>query len=143
MKQCTKCKKRKRLSSFSVRKDTPCGVKSRCKECIREYSRKRFKNNREYYRLRSQKRASRLRQLVQEHKNKPCMDCKNAFPYYVMEFDHRPEEEKLFAVSLWMKQNCGVEGILAEIAKCDVVCSNCHRVRTHNRKQNELSATKN
>ena len=33
------------------------------------------------------------------------------------------------------------EVLLAEIAKCDLVCANCHRVRTYKRKMNELKST--
>lgn len=44
------------------------------------------------------------------------------------DFDHRPGETKRFSVGVNVRRNWNV--ILDEIAKCDVVCSNCHRVRT-------------
>jgi hypothetical protein len=49
-----------------------------------------------------------------------------------MDFDHRPDEAKLFTISHG-KGQYGEEKILAEIAKCDVVCANCHRLRTFGR----------
>jgi hypothetical protein len=53
-----------------------------------------------------------------------------------MDFDHREGEEKLFAVSAGgNKVRLSQSQLLAEIAKCDVVCANCHRERTHRRKQ--------
>lgn len=60
------------------------------------------------------------------------MDCGGSFPYYVMDFDHRPGEEKLYVVNK-MPGRHGLDRIKIEVAKCDVVCSNCHRVRTHER----------
>jgi len=63
----------------------------------------------------------------------PCADCERSFPHYVMEFDHVPERgPKLFSVgntSHWHNR----ERLVAEIAKCDVVCANCHRTRTWQR----------
>lgn len=66
-------------------------------------------------------------------KNRPCMDCLNRYPPECMDFDHRPGEVKLFEVSGEMVRLGNMEAIMAEIAKCDLVCANCHRVRTMER----------
>jgi hypothetical protein len=51
-----------------------------------------------------------------------------------MDFDHRDSETKTGNVSNMVKRyNAGLARLLDEIAKCDVVCSNCHRLRTHAR----------
>lgn len=48
-----------------------------------------------------------------------------------MQWDHKPEFEKLFTIGKhWQFSE---ERILAEIAKCDLVCANCHAERTHQR----------
>lgn len=72
------------------------------------------------------------RVAIREAKNEPCTDCKNSFPFYVMDLDHRPGEIKLAVVNK-MPGRFGLSRILEEIAKCDPVCANCHRIRTHNR----------
>ena len=58
------------------------------------------------------------------------MDC-GLHPEYpqVLEFDHRPEEDKRFHISDRMASGT-MEDLIAEIAKCDIVCANCHRIRT-------------
>lgn len=67
-----------------------------------------------------------ISEFVAKLKNKPCKDCGLEFPPECMDFDHREPENKLAAVSqLHNKQE-----IIAEVAKCDLVCSNCHRTRT-------------
>jgi hypothetical protein len=69
---------------------------------------------------------------MQSLKEKPCTDCKESYPYYVMDFDHRAGEEKLYEpnkLTLVGSMRVVIEGL----AKCDVVCSNCHRIRTHER----------
>lgn len=60
------------------------------------------------------------------------MDCGSSYPYYVMDLDHRPGEEKLFDPSRAPNRG-NLQALLAEIAKCDPICANCHRIRTHSR----------
>lgn len=67
-------------------------------------------------------------------KEKPCADCTVSYPYYVMDFDHK--EEKQFNIS--SSKNKKLENrskLLGEISKCDLVCANCHRVRTQKRRK--------
>lgn len=63
------------------------------------------------------------------------MDC-GLHPEYlaVLEFDHRPNEVKSFNISSRMYSG-KIEDLIAEIEKCDIVCANCHRIRTTKRKQ--------
>ncbi len=63
-------------------------------------------------------------------KNRPCEDCDKSFPPYVMDWDHVRGEKK-FVLSATLANNISRERILAEIAKCDLVCANCHRIRTN------------
>lgn len=72
--------------------------------------------------------------IVYEYKNVSCVDCHVNYPPYVMDFDHRNPEEKLFHISKPMSHN--KEEIIAEIKKCDVVCANCHRIRTFIKREN-------
>lgn len=104
-----------------------------CKECQRSYSKQHYQNNKARYYARNERQRLRLKQLLIEAKAKPCRDCGIQYPSYVMDFDHRDDSEKLDDVSrftLFTKKK-----LLAEIAKCDVVCSNCHRERTYQRRQ--------
>ena len=60
------------------------------------------------------------------------MDCGGRFPAVCMEFDH-VRGEKLFSVGIRVSYK--METVLAEIAKCDLVCANCHKIRTHERRR--------
>lgn len=62
----------------------------------------------------------------------PCMDCGKFFPPVCMDFDHRPGTEKKFNISggACLRR---AEAFQDEIMKCDLVCANCHRIRTQNR----------
>jgi len=54
-----------------------------------------------------------------------------------MDFDHREPGSKRHTVSR-MIGRAGTATILAEIAKCDIVCANCHRDRTFRRREAAL-----
>ena len=73
-----------------------------------------------------QKKAEWLRSL----KNHPCQDCGGTFIPEAMHWDHRDPTSKLFGVANANQNNVSKARILAEIAKCDLVCANCHAART-------------
>lgn len=90
------------------------------------------------------KQKAYLSRYIQDLKNRtPCMDCKESYPYYVMDFDHvrgRKHKNVMELIPTLSKKK-----IDEEIAKCEIVCSNCHRIRTHGRKtvkQNSLKDKK-
>lgn len=64
--------------------------------------------------------------------DKGCADCKNRYPHYMLEFDHRPEFKKIDNVYRVFKKY-GIDKAWEEVAKCDVVCANCHKHRTYHR----------
>lgn len=72
------------------------------------------------------------KKVIQDYKsNHPCSDCHKQYPHYVMEFDHVPGRgKKTMEVSKCLALGWKLERILKEIEKCDVVCANCHRLRT-------------
>lgn len=71
-----------------------------------------------------------LRQYVERLKSAPCTDCKKKFPPISMDFDHRDPSTKSFSISELIVTAPSFEILRAEIDKCDLVCANCHRVRT-------------
>lgn len=75
--------------------------------------------------------AEDRRQLIDDLKSRPCADCGNTFPAMVMEFDHA-RGRKRFEIGGGKYNSLGV--VLTEVRKCDVVCSNCHTIRTHERR---------
>lgn len=77
------------------------------------------------------KRNKRIK-YVQDYKQKMgCQDCKEDYPYWVLELDHA-RGDKVANISK-MTATSSLKQIIEEIEKCDVVCANCHRVRTWNR----------
>lgn len=130
LKTCRGCGEAKELAAFPS--NGKGGTRSKCKLCWNAYMRPRCKQhyveNRQYYRQRNEE----LREVVRRIKDqKPCVDCGVAYPYYVMDFDH--QRDKVTAVSLMVRDNWPMQDVLEEISKCELVCANCHRERTHAR----------
>ncbi len=102
----------------------------KARACQRRY----YQTHKEVYLHKNRRKKEMLRNIMRQHKAKPCADCGNEFPFYVMDFDHREGEKKNAHVSK-LVQRMNLQQLLNEIAKCDVVCSNCHRIRTYQREQ--------
>lgn len=83
------------------------------------------------------RRYDKRRALIDELKSEPCVDCGGKYPPYVMQFDHIGDD-KFRPVS--EMTNYSLEKVLAEISKCELVCANCHAIRTHNRGWPQRSA---
>lgn len=96
-------------------------------------ARKSYAKNREAnaarIRAHSERYRARNRAIVDEAKSAPCVDCGGEFPPIVMDLHHRDPSTKVAAVSNMVHAAVGVAKLEAEIAKCDVLCSNCHRLR--------------
>jgi hypothetical protein len=101
--------------------------KRRIKDRIAKYNRGGFRDL----------RRRRIQEFINNQKAVPCTDCNNRFHSVAMDFDHIPERgKKKFSISSGVVKMRSMNSIIAEISKCEVVCSNCHRVRTYNRKHN-------
>jgi hypothetical protein len=75
------------------------------------------------------RRRERTRVLVNKRKDAPCADCGGRFPPECMDFDH-VRGEKVLDVSRLLAGAVSIRRVIAEMDKCDLVCSNCHRKRT-------------
>ena len=74
-------------------------------------------------------------ELIDAIKDVPCMDCNQRLPPICMDFDHIPERgKKSFNISQRCYTGSSWQSILEEIKKCDIICSNCHRIRTEMRR---------
>lgn len=96
----------------------------------RDYAKEHYRTHRAQYLDRNRRQRRRLKDYIAEQKAKPCMDCGRPYPPYVMDFDHREPSKKEFEIArLFLTHSLKI--IDRELAKCDVVCANCHRERTH------------
>lgn len=138
MKTCSVCGESKAELNFFYR-DRRTGTRhSQCKEC---YAIKRRRIWREHYHKhgseyrqraieRNRKLKLNLRKLLFEYlSDKSCVIC-GITDYRVLEFDHINPLSKSFSISQGVHGILSWTKILAEIEKCQILCANCHKIKT-------------
>lgn len=133
MKHCNSCNLDKEEIEFSKRKLRSGKeiLQAICKSCNKIAHRKHYVENKQDYIEKARKNSKKNVELVNKIKEEtPCKDCNNFYPCYVMDFDHL--RDKLYGIASITRAK-SKKTLLDEIAKCEVVCSNCHRIRTHKR----------
>ncbi len=131
LKVCGRCKRELSTTAFARQHDS---LQSYCRPCQKEYDAAWYQANRD--RRRNKARSDRLayvQWLDSLKANTPCADCGQIYPSFVMEWDHLPGTVKTLVLGEARNGAYGRQRILKEIAKCELVCANCHRVRTFTR----------
>jgi hypothetical protein len=81
-------------------------------------------------------RVARCRVVLNDLKRAPCTDCGGRFPPICMHYDHRDWRTKQRPVATWTSAGA-LRQMLEEIERCDLVCANCHAIRTGARRKEE------
>jgi hypothetical protein len=128
VRRCARCRLFLPLESFNRNGDDHQWY---CRVCFAAYFRARGDLHREQSRAAKQARQHALQSHILDHlRHHPCVDCGEADPV-VLEFDH--VGQKTSTVAGLVRQVASMAAIDAEIARCEVVCANCHRRRTASR----------
>jgi hypothetical protein len=132
--RCGRCGKVKPVEEFAWRRKGKGQRHNYCRPCHAEYHREHYLANRRKYIDMAKKRAQEVAQerytfLIEYFRSNPCTDCGESDPV-VLEFDHLGD--KKFNIAKGIRDRSW-ESLLAEIARCEVVCANCHRRRTADR----------
>lgn len=111
----------------------------------KRYAKDRYENNKDYFRqyyVDNKERQKEDRRLIRDKNRKlardfvkayliehPCMNCGEK-DILTLEFDHRDPSTKTYTIRKMIEDRRNSSAIAEEIAKCDVLCGNCHRRRT-------------
>lgn len=133
MKRCGACRQEKPKEEFTKNRSRKDGLNPTCTSCHRPRVRFHYRNNPDFYMSKAVSRRSDMKSWVNSLKVGPCHDCRNEFNPWQMDFDHREPSSKSECVSRMIQLGASKDRILKEIEKCDLVCANCHRDRTHKR----------
>ena len=117
--RCPVCGKwPKIIDGYHKNPKTALGIQTHCKKC-------QISGRRERDRVTQQRAA-----LIKLERG--CIDCGYNAAKEALDFDHRPGTVKVFQIAQASGRTWTT--VLEEIAKCDVVCANCHRIRTATRR---------
>jgi protein-arginine kinase activator protein McsA len=139
MKVCTICKIQKETSEFNRNKIRSDGLNNICRQCSNKRSRLYYQENREDHKKNMAIRKKRNREINQKKLldiliGRMCSDC-GTKDYRVFEFDH-VSGDKVNNISQLIAEGYSWKVVTSEIEKCEVVCANCHRIRTFTRQGN-------
>lgn len=138
MKVCSKCGITKNETEYFVKDSKTGRLHAQCKLCYKEhrktYYATHYKKYGDIYRERAKMRRTKIKRelqlkLISYLKNKKCVTCGES-DIRVLEFDHINTATKAFGISTAIRNGLEWSRILDEIAKCQVLCANCHKKRT-------------
>lgn len=131
---CTCCGEERDAEQDFTWKYKRRGIRNtRCKFCLSQASKRHYQKNKQIYIARSRARDKitiedsrrRLAAYLTDH---PCVDC-GQLDIRVLEFDH-VRGDKRDDIARMIEMSYSWPAIEIEIAKCDVRCANCHRIKT-------------
>ena len=119
-KTCTKCGETKETKGFSKDRTKPDGMYSSCKSCVNV--KRRLTYGRDSARIKARKR--RQQDFVYDFLSKHSCELCGETNILYLQFDHLDRADKVANVSHMTSGS--LENLKAEMAKCRVVCLNCH-----------------
>ena len=130
MKQCYTCKQSLKEEEFPFRNKLKNIRHTKCRECQKIYSRDHYKKNKKEHNKRRYKNKKLKIDKLKEKRDEyllcnSCVDCGEK-DIIVLDFDH-VKGEKFSEISTLIRKGYSWEVIFAEIKKCEIRCSNCHR----------------
>jgi hypothetical protein len=131
---CPGCSEERDMEGDFRWKNKECGTRQRwCKYCQAEANKVHYQNNKQVYMDRAHARNARVnaenkRTLFVYLSEHPCVDC-GCTDIRCLEFDH-VRGNKLADISRMLGTAVAWNTIEVEIAKCEVRCANCHRIKT-------------
>lgn len=132
--QCTRCGQWKDDEAFGWRNQSLGRRQTYCRDCRRAIDsaehKQRTPEQKAEDRERNQNRIDSCRRYVWDYlSTHACVDCGESDPV-VLEFDHMDATQKIRHISEMVARGVALSTLQAEIAKCQVRCVNCHRIKT-------------
>lgn len=127
MKKCSKCNTEKNKSEFNIKRNK---TQPYCKSCQSIYHKKWYDKNKENRKKQIFKRRKDNFEWFYNLKESMGWKCKICGEDRIetLDFHHINPEEKDDTISGLLIRGCSKKRILMEIEKCDILCSNCHRI---------------
>ena len=134
---CSRCERTLPAPFFNLSTTDKSGLQSYCRSCFAGYQR-----DKTYAYHGSRQRRIRFRKRDFVHAHKTALGCADCGERHVacLEFHHIDPSLKSENISGMINKNRTVARITAEMAKCVVICRNCHAKRHYDEKQQKEAA---
>ena len=133
MKRCPRCEKKKSAAAFGKNRTKKNGLSSYCLDCMKLYRMEHYRSNPAPYKKRAaaskKKRLAYLRDIREEGS---CARCGFEHPA-ALEFHHKVpvNRDRAGRAGVGWFATFGMSRMLEELAKCELICANCHRIEHH------------
>ena len=128
MKICTSCHEEKPKSAFSKNARRKDGLQTVCKQCKRLYNRSYYTSHKQEHLDKNTRIRQRNRAFLSEVKsNSCCAECGEHHPA-TLQFHHLDGTDKDETISTLCNSLASINRIKAEMAKCIILCANCHAI---------------
>lgn len=124
MKICGKCKCSLNTDEFYVNSNANDKLSAWCKTCQKKHKKQDYQKNKQRY---YKNYYDRIKWFIDLKKNLKCERCGFNHPA-ALDFHHKDPGQKEFGISNFKFNKDNNQKILDEISKCEVLCSNCHRI---------------
>lgn len=132
-KHCPQCGKTKSTTEFNKKVRNKDGLQTHCRSCCKANNKEHYENNKAQYSERNLKRITEIRKDFQILKaNLKCSRCGENHPA-TLDFHHQDPTEKESSVANLVTRGYSKERVEQEIAKCVILCANCHRKEHYGR----------
>jgi hypothetical protein len=132
MKVCSRCQHEKPLKDFPMRGSKRRGT---CRQCLRDFCRDYYRRNTSKFKARKVAERKRIRAWLNDYMSKQqCSECPER-RQACLDFHHRDPDEKAFNIGQVNNIGVSLEKLIEEIAKCIILCANCHRCRHFDERQ--------
>lgn len=132
-KHCTKCQTDKPVTDFRWRNKAKGYRAQWCRSCFSTYEKQHWKQHptraKDSVRAADNRRKANLEWVCNYLLEHPCSECSED-DILVLDFDHLDPTEKEFTIGNVARDGMSLERVQQEIAKCRVLCANCHRRHT-------------
>lgn len=131
-KKCCTCHKILALAEFNKNKGRKDGLNSICRLCSQKRSKQYYQDNKESHKVvvnkQRNQRRKKLKRLINNYKtaNNGCTFCDEQ-ELYCLDFHHLDPTEKEFDVSQLVSRTVTPARLIAEMQKCIIACSKCHK----------------
>ena len=127
-KKCSRCRETKLLALFYRKRDQHDCY---CKPCRNVISKEHYEANKQQYVQKAHRNNLRyIKEYRGAKEREPCMDCGGYFHFASMQYDHIGPKTRNVSTIATSRQLLALE-----LKYCELVCANCHAVRTWKRTQ--------
>jgi len=132
-KVCSKCKIEKSINEFRLRNKLKGWRHSECNLCHKSFTKPYYQKYKKDYLARNKARRDTIYGYILAYKlEHPCEICGESEPV-CLDFHHLRDKKFNISEATYLLSLRNIEELKNEIAKCQILCSNCHR-KVHNNK---------